>query len=139
MARSFGNNEIESRGFQLPEIGRSLRSSFRGLSSRFRSNSELSSRTNVDLDEEALMQWAAIDRLPTLDRLRSSLFEEVNGVENGNNGRKVVDVAKLSAPEKHMLIEKLIKHIENDNLRLLHKMRKRMDRSEFSFFWLQTK
>ncbi|XP_076900742.1 pleiotropic drug resistance protein 3-like isoform X4 [Bidens hawaiensis] len=41
---------------------------------------------------------------------------------------KVVDVTKLLAPERHMFIEKLIKHIENDNLRLLQKLRKRTDK-----------
>ncbi|KAB2084907.1 hypothetical protein ES319_A05G365300v1 [Gossypium barbadense] len=43
-------------------------------------------------------------------------------------GVEVVDIKKLSAEERHVLIEKLIKSIEKDNLRLLHKTRKRLDR-----------
>ncbi|KAL3843577.1 hypothetical protein ACJIZ3_000980 [Penstemon smallii] len=119
MAQLFGTDEIESLRIELSEIGRSLRSSFRNRASSLRSDSTL---TNIDLDEEALLQWAAIDRLPTFERLRSSLFDE------NEDGIKVVDVTKLGAPERHMFIEKLIKHIEHDNLRLLHKMRKRMDK-----------
>ncbi|KAI3676032.1 hypothetical protein L1987_85628 [Smallanthus sonchifolius] len=76
---------------------------------------------NDDETEENLLQWAAIDRLPTFERLRSSLFDE-------EDGKKVVDVTKLLAPERHMFIEKLIKHVENDNLRLLKKIRKRIDK-----------
>lgn len=122
-----GSDEIESVRIELAEIGRSLRSSFR-RTSNLRSYSTLSSATNNDVDDEAIAQWAAIDRLPTFDRLRSSLFDENDGNEDGSKGKKVVDVTKLGAYERHMFMEKLIKHIENDNLKLLHKMRKRMDK-----------
>ncbi|KAL0375866.1 UNVERIFIED_CONTAM: Pleiotropic drug resistance protein 3 [Sesamum calycinum] len=125
MAQLIGTDEIEAVRIELAEIGRSLRSSFRQSASFFRSNSALgsSARTN-DLDDEVISRWAAVERLPTYDRLRSSLFEE-NG---GNEGKKVVDVTKLGGPEKHMFIERLIRHIEHDNLKLLHKMRRRIDK-----------
>ncbi|KAH6772588.1 pleiotropic drug resistance 9, partial [Perilla frutescens var. hirtella] len=118
MDNFIGRDEIESFTNELSEIGRSLRSSFRRRASSFRSDSAFA-------DEELVSQWAQIDRLPTYDRLRASLFDETG---DGNGGKKVIDVAKLGAPERHMLIEKLIKHIEHDNLRLLQKVRKRMDR-----------
>ncbi|KAI3810520.1 hypothetical protein L1987_20136 [Smallanthus sonchifolius] len=120
MAQLIGSEEIESLRIELSEIGRSLRSSFRRHSSSLRANSEITS-VNDDETEENLLQWAAIDRLSTFERLRSSLFDE-------EDGKKVVDVTKLLAPERHMFIEKLIKHIENDNLRLLQKIRKRTDK-----------
>ncbi|KAL0454589.1 UNVERIFIED_CONTAM: Pleiotropic drug resistance protein 3 [Sesamum latifolium] len=125
MAQLIGTDEIEAVRIELAEIGRSLRSSFRQSASFFRSSSGLgsSARTN-DLDDEVVSRWAAVERLPTYDRLRSSLFEE-NG---GNEGKKVVDVTKLGGPEKHMFIERLIRHIEHDNLKLLHKMRRRIDK-----------
>lgn len=69
------------------------------------------------------LQWAEIQRLPSLKRLRTSLFE----------GKRVVDVAKLGALERHLFIDKLIKHIENDNLRLLRKLRNRIDRFLFIY------
>lgn len=86
-------------------------------------------------DEKVQLQWAAIERLPTLKRLRTSLFD-VGGGENGSSGKdlkdyagkRVVDVTKLGAHERHLFIEKLISHIENDNLKLLQKLRERIDR-----------
>ncbi|XP_044500168.1 pleiotropic drug resistance protein 3-like isoform X3 [Mangifera indica] len=68
------------------------------------------------------MQWATIERLPTYDRLKSSLFD-VDTV-----GKSVVDVTKLDPLKRHTLIEKLIKHTEHDNLKLLNKIRARIDK-----------
>nr|GLL29395.1 pleiotropic drug resistance protein 3-like isoform X1 [Ipomoea trifida] len=131
MAQLVGSDEIESIRAELSEIGRSLRSSFRHRISSFRSNSVLSSTANEDVfDEDYLLQWAAIERLPTFDRLRSAVFEENNGNEAQVQGKRVVDVTKLGTLERHMFIEKLIKHIEHDNLRLLRKIRKRIDRAD---------
>ncbi|MFS7986497.1 putative ABC-transporter domain-containing protein [Helianthus anomalus] len=122
MAQLVGSEEIESLRIELSEIGRSLRSSFRRHSSSWHANSEISSVNNNDETEDSLLQWAAIDRLSTFERLRSSLFDDEE------DGKKVVDVTKLLPPERHMFIEKLIKHIEHDNLRLLQKLRKRTDK-----------
>lgn len=127
MAQLVGADEIESFRIELSEIGRSLRSSFRRHATSFQNNSVVSSAKDVDLDDESVLQWAAIDRLPTFERLRTSLFDENDGNEADGRGRRVVDVTKLGAPERHMFIEKLIKHIEHDNLRLLQKIRKRID------------
>ncbi|KAF5960759.1 hypothetical protein HYC85_001968 [Camellia sinensis] len=82
-----------------------------------------------DVDDECALQWAAIERLPTFERLRSSLFDENDGSNVDAQGKRVVDVTKLGALERNMFIDKLIKHIENDNLRLLHKLRKRIDKN----------
>ena len=75
------------------------------------------------------LQWAAIERLPTFERLRSSLFDN-NGDVGGtdNKGKRVIDVTKLGAQERHLFIEKLIKHIEYDNLLLLRKIKNRIDK-----------
>ncbi|KAH9676822.1 ABC transporter G family member 37 [Citrus sinensis] len=123
-----GTDEIESVRIELAEIGRSLRSSFRLQTSSFRSSSAISSRRE-DTDVENALQWAEIERLPTYDRLKASLFD-VNGNRNlvDNQGKHVIDVTKLGALERHVFIEKLIKHIEHDNLQLLRKIRKRMDK-----------
>lgn len=121
MDNFIGRDEIESFRNELSEIGRSFRSSFR------RRGSNDSALSSVVADE-VVSQWAEINRLPTFERLRSSLFDEIGAGEDGNGAKKVVDVRKLGAAERHMLIEKLIQHIEHDNLRLLQKIRKRMDR-----------
>ncbi|KAL2477702.1 ABC transporter G family member 37 [Forsythia ovata] len=129
MAQLVGTDEIESFRIQLSEIERSLRSSFRRRTASFRSNSAVNSANDVDPDNESVLQWSEIDRLPTFERLRTSLFDENDGNEPDGKGRRVVDVTKLGASERHMFIEKLIKHIEHDNLRLLQKIRKRIDRA----------
>ncbi|KAJ4721730.1 Pleiotropic drug resistance transporter [Melia azedarach] len=83
----------------------------------------------VDNSEYAL-QWAEIERLPTFERLRSSLFDEDDDHRNAidGEGKKVIDVTKLGDLERRNFIEKLIKHVEDDNLRLLKKIRDRMDK-----------
>ena len=91
-------------------------------------NSARGTGGDVDIDQYAL-QWAAIGRLPTYDCLRSSLFDKDDDDigATDNNGKKVIDVTKLGALEWHVFIEKLIKHIENDNFRLMRKIRNRID------------
>ncbi|KAM7478542.1 hypothetical protein LguiA_026755 [Lonicera macranthoides] len=127
MAQLVGSDEIESLRIELSEIGRSLRSSFRHHTSSFRSINSALGSVKDDVDDECVLQWAEIERLPTFERLRSSLFDENDGDKVDAIGKRVVDVTKLGALERHIFIEKLIKHIENDNLRLLHKLRKRID------------
>ncbi|KAJ0078965.1 hypothetical protein Patl1_23925 [Pistacia atlantica] len=119
MAQMVGSDDIESLRIELAEIGRSLRSSFRRQTSNFRSGSV---KSDNDPDIEYAMQWATIERLPTYDRLKSSLFDV------DAEGKSVVDVTKLGPLQKHALIEKLIKHTEHDNLKLLRKIRKRIDK-----------
>ncbi|TXG48920.1 hypothetical protein EZV62_024795 [Acer yangbiense] len=124
MAQMVNTDEIESLRIELAEIGGSLRSSFGRHNSSFRS----SSRKN-DIDVEHAMQWAAIDRLPTFERLKSSLFyKDDDGNLVDGIGKEVIDVTKLGALERHLFMEKLIKHIEHDNLQLLWKIRKRIDK-----------
>ncbi|XP_059652225.1 pleiotropic drug resistance protein 3-like [Cornus florida] len=123
MAQLVGNDEIESPRTEL----KSISSSFQHHTSSFRSSSDLGSVMGDEVDDECALKWATIERLPTFERLRSSLFDHECG-ENGVKGKRVIDVTKLGALECHLFIEKLIKHIENDNLRLLHKIRRRMDK-----------
>ncbi|KAK1440473.1 hypothetical protein QVD17_06300 [Tagetes erecta] len=122
MAQLVGSDEIE---LLRTEMRRSLRYFLYQISNS-RANSDLCTANHHDESDENLLMWAAIDRLPTFERLRSSLFDE-------ENGTKVVDVTKLLPSQQHMFIEKLIKHIENDNLQLLQKLRKRIDRVGVKF------
>ncbi|KAM1576824.1 hypothetical protein ACFX15_032561 [Malus domestica] len=128
MAQMVGRDEIESLRIELEEFGRSFRASFRSHSSSFRVNSALSSAKDDAEDVQFAEQWAAINRLPTFERLKSSLFDKDEGNEFDGEGKRVVDVTKLRALERHLFIEKLIQHIENDNLRLLRKIRNRIDK-----------
>ncbi|KAL1195827.1 ABC transporter G family member 37 [Cardamine amara subsp. amara] len=126
-----GADEIESLRVELAEIGRSIRSSFRRRTSSLRSNSSRYEHDNDgdvnDHNDAEYAQWAEIERLPTVKRMRSTLLDD--GDESmTEKGKRVVDVSKLGAMERHLMIEKLIRHIENDNLKLLKKIRRRIDR-----------
>lgn len=93
----------------------------------------MSTGSIIEEEKEVQLQWAAIEKLPTFKRIRTSLFDINHGSEQGNGeieseGKRVTDVTKLGAVERQLFIEKLIKHIENDNLQLLRKIRERIDR-----------
>ncbi|XVF71507.1 hypothetical protein PTKIN_Ptkin12aG0043400 [Pterospermum kingtungense] len=116
------NHEI-----QQVETGRNLISSFSQFSSSFRSTSD-----GVE-DDQVKLQWAAIERLPTCKRVRKSLFDhnlvnDSSKEENHITERKVIDVTELGPLEHRLFIDKLITRIENDNLRLLNKLKQRIQR-----------
>ncbi|XWS76714.1 hypothetical protein CRYUN_Cryun01aG0201500 [Craigia yunnanensis] len=134
MGYELGNDDMEPA-----ENGRNLRSSFRQLSSSFRSTSDdvvavSSSSFRENNDDEVELQWAAIERLPTFKRLRTSLFDNklLNDSKEEDNiiGRKIIDVTELGDFERRVFMEKLITRIEDDNFRLLKKLKERIDRQE---------
>ncbi|KAB5569567.1 hypothetical protein DKX38_003360 [Salix brachista] len=89
-------------------------------------NSDATSSSCVKENEDEIeLQWAAIERLPTFRRLRLSLFDEK---EEDEEGKRVVDVTKLEALERHVFIDKLINKIEEDNCSLLSKLKERIDK-----------
>uniref|UniRef100_A0A0E0MBE3 ABC transporter domain-containing protein n=1 Tax=Oryza punctata TaxID=4537 RepID=A0A0E0MBE3_ORYPU len=101
---------------------RALSSSLRAAATR--SLSSLSSSLRWDhrgddaaIEEEAELTWAAIERLPTFDRMRTSVLSS-----------EAVDVRRLGAAERRVLVERLVADIQRDNLRLLRKQRRRMER-----------
>lgn len=89
--------------------------------------------SNVDEDEEAL-KWAAIEKLPTYDRLRTSILqtyaEEYYGDEAHPNRvqHREVDVRKLDVNERQQFIDKIFKVAEEDNEKHLLKFRNRIDK-----------
>ncbi|CAH2079075.1 unnamed protein product [Thlaspi arvense] len=76
-----------------------------------------------DEKEELRSQWATVERLPTYKRITTTLRRRDEASDKGG----VIDVTKLEASERHLLIEKLVKQIEADNLQLLRTIRKRID------------
>lgn len=130
------NDEI-----QQAETGRNLVSSFSLFSSSFRSTSDVVAAASSSEDDQVKLQWAAIERLPTCKRVRKSLFDHnlVNDSSKEENHiieRKVIDVTELGPLEHHLFIDKLITRIENDNLRLLNKLKQRIQRQEPLFLFL---
>ena len=78
------------------------------------------------LDEEEELKWAAIERLPTYDRLRKGMLRNV--MSDGRLVAEEVDVTNLGDSEKKLLMETMLKIIEEDNEQFLKKLRARNDR-----------
>ena len=90
-----------------------------------------SSRQVADDEEE--LKWAAIERLPTYDRMRKGMLEQV--MSDGRIVQNEVDVSHLGAQDKRQLMESILKVVEDDNERFLTSLRDRIDRSASSFFF----
>ncbi|CAA0839123.1 ABC transporter G family member 40 [Striga hermonthica] len=78
-----------------------------------------SSSAREEDDEEAL-KWAALEKLPTFDRLRKGLLFGSRGDVNE------VEVQNLGNQDRVNLLERLVK--EEDNEKFLFKLKNRMDR-----------
>ncbi|KAK9049678.1 hypothetical protein SSX86_031353 [Deinandra increscens subsp. villosa] len=72
-------------------------------------------------DEEAL-KWAAIEKLPTFNRLKKGLLFGSVGPSNE------VDVENLGMDERKKLLDRLVKAPDEDNEKFLLRLRNRIDR-----------
>ncbi|VAH42775.1 unnamed protein product [Triticum turgidum subsp. durum] len=81
----------------------------------------LFSRSSPDYDEEEALRWAALEKLPTYDRARTAVLAMPG------EGLKEVNVEKLSAQEKHALLQ-LVAWVGDDHERFLSKFKDRLDR-----------
>jgi len=83
-------------------------------------------------DEEEL-RWAAIERLPTYDRLRKGMLTQV--LENGRVVHDEVDMTRLGIQDKNRLMESILKVVEEDNEKFLRRLRDRTDRYALLVFF----
>ncbi|KAL5579867.1 hypothetical protein UlMin_012309 [Ulmus minor] len=83
-----------------------------------------SARQTADDEEE--LRWAAIERLPTYDRMRRGMLTQV--MSNGRIMHEEVDVTKLGTQDKKQLLESILKVVEEDNEKFLTRLRARNDR-----------
>lgn len=84
--------------------------------------------SSVNEDEEALV-WAALEKLPTYDRLRTGVMKSF--VENDSQDKflsKEVDVRKLDVNDRQAFIERIFRVAEEDNEKFLRKFRNRIDK-----------
>lgn len=110
----------------------STRRSLRGSASRswgvgpdnvFGRNQAQSGREGGD-DEEAL-KWAALEKMPTYDRLHTTILERSMG---SRVVHEEIDVRHIGFAERQQIIDNLLKVTEEDNERFLKKLRNRIDR-----------
>ncbi|KAJ4824979.1 hypothetical protein Tsubulata_014353 [Turnera subulata] len=110
-------------GDDLSIPSRSLRVS---ASSLLTSNGvEAFSKSSREVDDEEALKWAAIERLPTYNRLKKGLLTTSRG------GIHEIDIEKnLGFEEKRALLERLVRTAEEDNEKFLLKLRRRLDRKQ---------
>lgn len=87
---------------------------------------ERSKREDYGGDDEEELKWAAIERLPTFERMRKSIVKQV--LESGRFSYKEVDISKLDLQEKNKLLEGILRTVDEDNEKFLQKIRDRIDR-----------
>ncbi|XP_022857343.1 pleiotropic drug resistance protein 1-like isoform X2 [Olea europaea var. sylvestris] len=83
---------------------------------------EVFSRSSRDEDDEEALKWAALEKLPTFDRLRKGLLFGSKGAANE------VDVQNLGFQDKRNLLDRLVNVVDEDNEKFLLKLRNRIDR-----------
>ncbi|KAL0342058.1 UNVERIFIED_CONTAM: Pleiotropic drug resistance protein 1 [Sesamum calycinum] len=81
-----------------------------------------SSSSRVHEDDDEALKWAALEKLPTFDRLRKGLLLGSRGAVNE------VDIQDLGFQERKQLVERLVKVVEEDNEKFLLKFKNRIDR-----------
>ncbi|KAM3337572.1 pleiotropic drug resistance protein 1-like [Capsicum galapagoense] len=90
----------------------------------WRNNNNVFNRSSrIDEDNEEELKWAALEKLPTFDRLRKGLLFGEQGV-----GANEVDIHDLGNQQSKDLIDRLVKVADEDNEKFLLKLRDRIDR-----------
>lgn len=105
--------EMESGGNGL-QLGSSLRWRNNGV--------EAFSRSLHDEDEEEALKWAALEKLPTYNRLKKGILITPTGEASE------IDIPNLGFQERKELIGRFLKGSEEDNERFLLKIKNRIDR-----------
>ncbi|XP_042413622.1 ABC transporter G family member 36-like isoform X1 [Zingiber officinale] len=85
-----------------------------------------SSRERSAEDDEEALRWAALEKLPTFDRVRRGILSLPD--EGGVAGLREVDVGKLGFQERRALLERLLHVAEEDNELFLLKLKDRIQR-----------
>ncbi|KAI3419000.1 uncharacterized protein J3R85_013510 [Psidium guajava] len=107
-------------GVDLFKASNSLRSNSNSV---WRSTGmDVFSRSFREEDDEEALKWAALEKLPTYDRLRKGILT------SSRNGANEVDIADLGVHERKNLIERLLRIAEEDNEKFLLKLKDRIER-----------
>ena len=83
---------------------------------------EVFNRSSREEDDEEALKWAALEKLPTFDRLRKGILTTSKGEANE------INIESLGFEQRKQLLERLVKVAEQDNEKFLMKVRKRIDR-----------
>jgi hypothetical protein len=104
----------------------------RDSGSIWRRGDDVFSRSSRDEDDEEALRWAALEKLPTYDRVRRAILPPLDGGEGeaaaAAAGKGVVDVHGLGPRERRALVERLVRVADEDNERFLLKLKDRLER-----------
>lgn len=120
-SRSSSSHNILSSGIRL-----SLSKNHRTMDDVFAARS-----SGAGEDDEEALKWAAIEKLPTYDRLRTSIINSFVENDDGNTnkfGPREVDVRKLDMDDRQRFINALLKVADEDNEKFLRRFRNRLDK-----------
>lgn len=84
---------------------------------------EIFSGSSREEDDEEALRWAALEKLPTFDRLRKGILTASHG-----GAINEIDIQKLGFQETKKLLERLIKVGDDEHEKLLWKLKNRIDR-----------
>ena len=88
----------------------------------WRQTGDVFSRSSREEDDEEALRWAALEKLPTFNRIKRGILASASGKINE------VEVENLGAHEKKALLERLVRVAEEDNESFLLKLKDRIDR-----------
>ncbi|KAL7195891.1 hypothetical protein ACSBR1_036008 [Camellia fascicularis] len=129
MAAALAGDDLARLGSSRRSLGGSgSRRSWASASLRevWQAPPDVFSRSARQEDDEAELMWAAIERLPTYDRMRKGMLSKV--LDNGKVVRDEIDVTSLGMQDKQLLMESILKVVEDDNDKFLQRLRDRTDR-----------
>ncbi|XP_021728709.1 ABC transporter G family member 39-like [Chenopodium quinoa] len=85
-----------------------------------------SRRWEEEEEEEEELRWAAIERLPTFERLRKGVLRRV--LEDGKMVRNEIDLHNMGRQDRKVLVDTILKVVDEDNEKFLRRLRDRMDK-----------
>ncbi|CAN8312262.1 unnamed protein product [Cochlearia groenlandica] len=84
---------------------------------------EIFSRSSREEDDEEALKWAALEKLPTYDRVKKGILTASHG-----GAINEIDIQKLGFQDTKKLLERLIKVGDDEHEKLLWKLKNRIDR-----------
>lgn len=78
-----------------------------------------------EAEEEEELRWAALERLPTYDRISKGFLKQV---EDGSVKAAAIDFKRLKTDERDYLMNRVLHDAEKDHESLLRRLRSRIDR-----------
>nr|XP_043614363.1 ABC transporter G family member 35-like [Erigeron canadensis] len=133
--KSEGNNNNNNNNNNIiRSISRSLSRAAEDLLSIGSSRSHHDRSSPHALADEEALRWAALEKLPTYNRIRTTIFKSYDILTDhdlqtpSTDDKLFLDVRQLDSKAHQRFIDNIFKHAEEDNGRFLRKFRDRIDK-----------